>query len=331
MTVREELENIERLTLSDKACFSAGAGRRRVTEDPDPIRTAFQRDRDRILHCNSFRRLKHKTQVFLDPVGDHYRTRLTHSLEVSQIARTICRAMHLNEDLTEAIALGHDIGHTPFGHAGEAALNDISSCGFKHYLQSVRVLDYIEKDGKGLNLTWEVRNGIACHTDRVAATKEGYIVRLADKIAYVNHDIDDAIRAGILTESELPKASTDILGSSKSERITTLIMALVENGSQDIHYPAEIEKALDILYDYLFAHVYRNNIAKDEEAKAQTLVKSLYEYFCRHPEKMPPLYTGIAERFSRERAVCDYISGMSDGYAVDMYNSLFIPSSWHLK
>ncbi len=328
MTVREQLEVIELGTLCEDACISKYTGRRRVTEPKCPIRTEFQRDRDRILHSNAFRRLKHKTQVFLDPVGDHYRTRLTHSLEVAQVARTISRALRLNEDLTEAIALGHDLGHTPFGHAGEAVLDEICSSGFKHYLQSVRVVDYIEKNGQGLNLTYEVKNGIACHTNKVAVTKEGYVVRLADKIAYINHDIDDAIMAGVLTEDMLPESATDILGHSKSERITKLIMSIVDNGVENLGMAPDIQKAHDELRTFMFENVYSNSIAKTEEVKAKHLVEKLYMYFFKNPDKMPEEYKNIMNRFSKERAVCDYISGMSDGYAINMYDELFIPKSW---
>ncbi|MBQ3918622.1 MAG: deoxyguanosinetriphosphate triphosphohydrolase [Oscillospiraceae bacterium] len=328
MTIREQLEVIELGTLCEEACTSKHTGIRRDPEQKCPIRTDFQRDRDRILHCNSFRRLKHKTQVFLDPIGDHYRTRLTHTLEVAQIARTISRALRLNEDLTEAISLGHDLGHTPFGHAGEAALNEISSCGFKHYLQSVRVVDYIEREGKGLNLTYEVKNGIAAHTDKIAVTKEGYVVRLADRIAYINHDIDDAIRAGILTEDMLPQEPIAVLGHTKSERITTLIMSIVENGVEDIRLDPHISKAQDELHEFMFEKVYRNDVAKAEEQKAKQVVQKLFQYYCKNPDKMPPLYIGIMERFSKERAVCDYISGMSDSYAIAQFKSLFIPNRW---
>lgn len=293
------------------------------------MRTEFQRDRDRILHSNAFRRLKRKTQVFLDPVGDHYRTRLTHSLEVSQIARTIARALRLNEDLAEAVALGHDLGHAPFGHTGERVLNEICSCGFRHCLQSVRVVDYIEKNGEGLNLTFEVKNGIACHTDKVAVTKEGYIVRLADKIAYINHDIDDSIRAGVLTEDMLPKDVTAVLGHSKSERITTLISSVVKGGAADIHMEPEIKKAHDLLRAFLFENVYNNSIAKAEDSKAEMLVEKLFKYFYKYPDKMSPEYINIMERFSKERAVCDYISGMSDDYALNIYKEIFIPKCWH--
>lgn len=328
MTIREQTEIMELGSLCEDACTSKGTGRRVRKESKCPLRTEFQRDRDRILHCNSFRRLKQKTQVFLSPVGDHYRTRLTHTLEVSQIARTISRAFRLNEDLTEAIALGHDLGHTPFGHSGENILNEICPYGFKHYLQSVRVVDYIENNGKGLNLTYEVKNGIACHTDKVAVTKEGYIVRLADKIAYINHDIDDAIRAGMLKESDLPTSATNVLGHSKSARITTLITSIVDNGVNDIHMSDEVQKAHDELRAFMFDNVYRNSVAKAEEAKAKALIEKLYVHFLKNPDKLPEEYKKIMARFDKERAVCDYVAGMTDVYAVNMYNELFIPKGW---
>lgn len=329
MTVREQTEVMELGTLCDDACYSKNSGRRARPEPKCPIRTEFQRDRDRILHCNSFRRLKHKTQVFLDPVGDHYRTRLTHTLEVSQIARTIARALRLNEDLTEAIALGHDLGHTPFGHSGEAILNEICPFGFTHYLQSVRVVDYIEKEGKGLNLTYEVKNGIACHTNKVAATKEGYVVRLADRIAFINHDIDDSIRAGMLTENDLPKEATKVLGHSKSARITTLITSIIDNGVENIAIPDEQQKAFTLLNDFMYANVYKNSIAKAEESKAKMLVERLYKYFLKNPDKLPEEFKKIMAKTNADRAVCDYIAGMTDSYAIDVYEDLFIPKGWH--
>ena len=328
MTIREQIEVMELGMLCEDACTSKGTGRRVRKESKCPIRTEFQRDRDRILHSNSFRRLKQKTQVFLSPVGDHYRTRLTHTLEVAQIARTISRAFRLNEDLTEAIALGHDLGHTPFGHAGEDVLNEICPYGFKHYLQSVRVVDYIENGGKGLNLTYEVKNGIACHTNKVAVTKEGYIVRLADKIAYINHDIDDAIRAGMLKEEDLPKDATKVLGHSKSARITTLITSILDGGVEDIHMSDEVRKAHDDLRAFMFANVYKNSAAKQEESKAKALVEKLYFYFQKHPDKLPEEYKKIMDRFDKDRAVCDYVAGMTDVYAVNLYNDLFVPKGW---
>ena len=330
-TVRERYEKLEHTMLCKSACFSSESGKRAVFEEKCPLRTDFQRDRDRIIHSNSFRRLKQKTQVFLVPEGDHYRTRLTHTLEVAQIARTIARGLRLNEDLTEAVALGHDLGHTPFGHSGEAVLNIICPDGFKHYIQSGRVVEYIEKGGKGLNLTEEVIDGIISHTNMTAKTKEGYIVRLADRIAYINHDIDDAIRAGILKESDLPKEITDILGNTKTERITTLVSSIVENGVKKIAPSDEIAKAHETLHSFMYERVYKNPIAKKEEEKAKLLIEKLYIYFYNNPDKLPLEYRNIMERFDIHRAVCDYIAGMTDGYAIALYEELFIPKAFELK
>ena len=328
MTIREQLEQQELEYLSPDACPNIGHARRLRPEPPCPYRTEFQRDRDRILHCNSFRRLKRKTQVFLSPAGDHYRTRLTHTLEVAQVARTISRALRLNEDLTEAIALGHDLGHSPFGHSGESILNSICPHGYRHYEQSLRVVDLIEKHGQGLNLTAEVRNGILCHTNRVADTNEGNVVRVADRIAYMNHDIEDAIRAGILQKEELPKDVLEVLGDTKTKRITCLVGAVVKHGSETIGMAPEIQAMHDKLHAFLFERVYYNPIAKQEENKAKLLLETLYTYFISHASLMPPEYLAIAEKEDVHRAVCDYISGMSDGYAVDLYQELFIPKSW---
>ncbi|MBR1458016.1 MAG: deoxyguanosinetriphosphate triphosphohydrolase [Oscillospiraceae bacterium] len=330
MSIREQLEINEKRILSKRACLSTdtGATIRLRREEPCPYRTAFQRDRDRILHCNAFRRLKRKTQVFLSPVGDHYRTRLTHTLEVSQVARTIARALFLNEDLTEAIALGHDVGHSPFGHAGESVLNHICPHGYRHYQQSMRVVDSIEKNGRGLNLTQAVRNGIVCHTNMIADTLEGNIVRVADRIAYINHDIEDAIRAGILTADDLPREAVEILGYSHTERITTLVAAVIAHGTDTIGMAPEIQQAHDLLHSYMYENVSHNLNAKAEEQKAKILIEELYRYFRQHPEKMPELYRKIAQDEDVDRAVCDYISGMSDGYAVDLYSELFIPRFW---
>ena len=328
MTIREQLEQQELEYLSPDACPNIGHARRLRPEPPCPYRTEFQRDRDRILHCNSFRRLKRKTQVFLSPAGDHYGTRLTHTLEVAQVARTISRALRLNEDLTEAIALGHDLGHSPFGHSGESILNSICPHGYRHYEQSLRVVDLIEKHGQGLNLTAEVRNGILCHTNRVADTKEGNVVRVADRIAYMNHDIEDAIRAGILQKEELPKDVLEVLGDTKTKRITCLVGAVVKHGSETIGMAPEIQAMHDKLHAFLFERVYYNPIAKQEENKAKLLLETLYTYFISHASLMPPEYLAIAEKEDVHRAVCDYISGMSDGYAVDLYQELFIPKSW---
>ena len=330
MTVREQYEITELGILSSYACTSVNEKmtQREKYEEKCPYRTDFQRDRDRILHCNSFRRLKRKTQVFLSPVGDHYRTRLTHTLEVSQIARTIARGMRLNEDLTEAIALGHDLGHSPFGHCGEKVLNEICPHGFKHYEQSLRVAEYIEKKGEGLNLTYAVRNGIVCHTNMVADTKEGNIVRLADTIAYINHDIEDSIRAGILSNNDLPSECVRILGDTKTKRITTLIASVIDHGAYEIDFSPKIRKAHDDLKKFMFDRVYTNPAAKVEEGKAELLIRKLYDYFISDIKKLPGEYQQIAKKYDADRAVCDYISGMSDGYAVDQYTELFVPKFW---
>lgn len=330
MTVREQIEQKESGILSGFACKSTDTvlTARLRSEEKCPYRTEFQRDRDRILHCNSFRRLKRKTQVFLSPVGDHYRTRLTHTLEVSQIARTISRGMEMNEDLTEAIALGHDLGHSPFGHCGEAVLNEICPHGFKHYLQSVRVVEEIEKKGSGLNLTYAVRNGIECHTNQIADTKEGCIVRLADTIAYINHDIEDSIRAGILFNHDLPEDCVKILGDTKTKRITTLISSVIEHGPEVIDFMPEIRKAHDDLRSFMFEKVYTNPAAKQEEYKAELLVKKLYSFFIENTSLLPQEYQDIMRKTDSHRAVCDYISGMSDEYAVDLYTELFVPKFW---
>ncbi len=330
MTVREQTEITETGILSKYACTSIDeAGTKREDqEEKCPYRTEFQRDRDRILHCNSFRRLKRKTQVFLSPVGDHYRTRLTHTLEVSQIARTISRGMRLNEDLTEAIALGHDLGHSPFGHCGEKVLNEICPHGFKHYIQSVRVVESLEKDGQGLNLTYAVRDGIKCHTNMIASTKEGNVVRLADTIAYINHDIEDSIRAGILRPEALPRDCVNVLGDTKTKRITTLIASVIGHGAYEIDFAPEIRKAHDDLKQFMFDKVYTNPAAKQEEAKAELLLKKLYSYYIEHSNKLPELYLRIMKETDADRAVCDYISGMSDEYAVDLYTELFVPKFW---
>lgn len=332
MDCKEIRYAMERDYLSPHAALSEKTRGRRRPEDPCPIRTDYQRDRDRILHCNSFRRLKHKTQVFLAPQGDHYRTRLTHTLEVSQIARTIARALNLNEDLTEAIALGHDLGHTPFGHAGERALNRICPFPFYHHLQSVRVTDVLERNGKGLNLTYEVRNGIVCHSsgggEAQAVTLEGRIVRLSDKVAYINHDIEDAVRAEVLSEGDLPFEAVYVLGRSKSERLTTIIRSVVENSSDDIKMDPEVEKAHNSLRSFMFEYVYTNPVAKGQESKAEALVEKLYGYYLKNLDKLPEFYRSLMEKFPRERVICDYIAGMTDQYAVNQYEALFIPKFW---
>ncbi len=327
--VREVTESHERLILSPFACLAENTKGRAREEEKCPLRTDFQRDRDRIIHCRSFRRLKHKTQVFLSPELDHYRTRLTHTLEVSQIARTIARALGLNEDLTEAIALGHDLGHTPFGHAGERAIDALYDGGFTHYEQSVRVCERIEKDGKGLNLTYEVLNGIRCHTKgEWADTLEGRVVRFADRIAYINHDIDDAVRGDIISYRDIPKEICDNLGVSKSQRITTLVTSVVDNSKEDIVMDENTLKYYDMLHDFLFEAVYKNPKAKSEETKIAGIMEGLYKYFLQNPEKMGKEFTSILEQEGKERAVVDYIGGMTDHYAKTLYSDIYIPKSW---
>ena len=300
-----------------------------VREKKCSLRTDFQRDRDRIIHSNSFRRLKHKTQVFLSPWGDHYRTRLTHTLEVAQIARTISNGLSLNSDLTEAVALGHDLGHTPFGHAGERALNSVFPGGFHHYEQSLRVVEKLEKGGTGLNLTYEVRDGIVCHTrGKEADTLEGRIVKLADKIAYINHDIDDAIRGGIMTEEDIPLTIRLSLGTNKSERINTLVTNCVENSKDDIRFSDDIQIPFDELHKLMFSLVYTNPKCKSEETKAIDIILRLYEYFVKNSKKIPEAFNYIIESEGVERAVCDYIAGMSDRYLLSVYQNTFIPSAW---
>lgn len=330
MTVRESIELQEKQNLSEFASLSCNSLGRDKPEDPCPIRTAYQRDRDRIIHCKSFRRLKHKTQVFLAPEGDHYRTRLTHTLEVAQIARTIARALRLNEDLTEAISLGHDLGHTPFGHAGERALNDVCASGFHHYEQSVRVVELLEKNGEGLNLTKEVRDGILCHTrGREAITAEGRIVKIADHIAYMNHDIDDSIRAGILTEDDIPSEVTRVVGSGHSQRIGAFISDIIENSHDgQILMSKDVNHVYNVLHDFMYDNVYHNPVAKSEEGRAEALIKELFEYYLASPEELPGEYSHILKSEGIERATVDFIAGMSDPYAINEYKRLFIPRSW---
>lgn len=332
MTIREELERLEEQTLSSYACLSSKTGGRQKQEEPCTVRTEFQRDRDRIIHCKAFRRLKHKTQVFLSPEGDHYRTRLTHTLEVSQIARTIARALRLNEDLTEAISLGHDLGHTPFGHAGERALDQLMPGGFRHYEQSVRVVEKLEKNGRGLNLTLETRNGILCHTKgEEAVTMEGRIVRLADRIAYMNHDIDDAVRAGVLSNEDIPKPITEVLGNSTKTRINTLVLSVIQNTQKDrLMLSAEVQQAFDELHTFMFDSVYSNDYAKHEEKKVPTLIGLLYTYFKDHETLLPEENQRTVREEGLDRAVCDYISGMTDHFAIETFKHLFVPGAWQL-
>ncbi len=331
MNVREITENIEKQTFSDKAKLSSDTAGRLTNEEKCDIRTDFQRDRDRIIHSKSFRRLKHKTQVFLAPESDHYRTRLTHTLEVAQIARTIARALRLNEDLTEAIALGHDLGHTPFGHAGERAIDRLASFGFTHFEQSVRVCTSVEKDGKGLNLTAEVLDGILCHTrGKEADTLEGRIVKFADRIAYINHDIDDAVRGGIITEDMLPTDAVEFLGNTKSQRINSMVAAVVNNSDDDIRMDEMTFKYYDILHSFLFKTVYTNPKAKFEESKVYGIIEGLYNYFINNPNMLSGEYAEICKREGAERAVVDYISGMTDHYAIMTYSDIYIPKSWDI-
>ncbi len=333
MNLRQKQELREHKYYSPYASFSDASLGRDVYEDPCDIRTIYQRDRDRILHSKAFRRLKQKTQVFLAPSGDHYRTRLTHTLEVSQISRTITRALQLNEDLTEAIALGHDLGHTPFGHAGERALEAVCPEGFHHHLQSLRVVELLEKHGNGLNLTKEVRDGIANHqTAGKPSTLEGKIVRLSDKIAYINHDIDDAIRGKILKEVDIPTKYTSVLGHSVKERLNKLIhdIILSSDGKNDIIMSPEVEETMYGLRRFMFVNVYTNPIAKGQESKAENLVKYLYEYYIAHIDLLPSDYRGLIEKKgeSMERVVCDYIAGMTDHYAIEKFQEVNIPKFW---
>lgn len=329
MNIRETFENKEAGFLSEKACLSAKTKGRIILEPKCDLRTDFQRDRDRIIHSNSFRRLKHKTQVFLSPEGDHYRTRLTHTLEVSQVARAIANGLLLNADLTEAIALGHDLGHTPFGHAGERALDKVVPGGFRHYDQSLRVVDKLEKGGKGLNLTYEVRDGIVCHTrGKEAFTLEGRIVKLADKIAYINHDIDDATRAGVMCEEDIPLELRKALGFSKSDRINTMVRNVVESSVDTIQFSPDIQQPFDELHSFMFEKVYTNPVCKGEETKAMDVIIRLYDYMLQNPDRIPQAYHYIIEQEGVHRAACDYIAGMSDRYLVSVYKNIFIPDSW---
>ena len=298
------------------------------------MRTDFQRDIDRIVHCKAFRRLKHKTQVFLEPEGDHYRTRMTHTLEVSRIARTIARGLRLNEDLTEAAALGHDLGHTPFGHAGERILNEIMPGGFEHNVQSLRVVERLENGGAGLNLTWEVRNAILCHTgDDAADTLEGRIIRLADQIAYINHDIDDAIRGGIIFPMDIPLSASQVLGFTHGERIDALVTDIVREseGRNAVRQSEECRKAMVELREFMFRAVYYTPVAKGEESKAQDMIRRLYDYYRRYPDKLPAEFQEIRLMEGEERAVCDYIAGMTDKYAVEQFGDIAIPKAWTVK
>ena len=329
MNIREQTENLELSTLSKFAAFSKYTRGRKNPEEPCEIRTEYQRDRDRIVHSKAFRRLKHKTQVFISPKGDHYRTRLTHTLEVSQISRTVARALKLNEDLTEAIALAHDLGHTPFGHAGESALNSIHKGGFKHYIHGVRVLSRIEKEGKGLNLTEEVLNGVLCHTKgEEAFTVEGKIIRTCDKIAYINHDIEDSIRAGILSVERIPSRFLEAFGHRYSERINTMVMSLVKNSFDDkITMSEEMLSLFEEFHSFMYANVYLNKQSVSEDHKVPFIIEALYKHFIENVKEIPEFLQTIAEEEGAERAVCDYIAGMSDQFASEMFKKIFIPKT----
>ncbi len=332
--VRERTEEIEDQTLDPRAVRSADSKGRERDEPPHPMRTAFQRDRDRIVHSKSFRRLKHKTQVFLAPEGDHYRVRLTHTLEVSQIARTVARALRLNEDLAEAIALGHDLGHTPFGHLGEEALSPFLGRPFRHNEQSLRIVDHLENDGAGLNLTWEVRDGIVNHTWSMPppSTLEGQAARFADRIAYVNHDVDDAIRAGVLAPDDLPQEATDVLGAEHGDRIDALVTDLVttttDRGGDVLQLSDPVFRALDALRDFMFERVYLRPEAADEQRKAVELVRTLFRYYLEHPEALPD-EARLAPGELPDH-VADHIAGMTDRYALRVYERLFLPQGWLL-
>jgi dGTPase len=342
MTIREQTEELERKLLHEKACFSAESRGRAIQEEDDEIRTPFQRDRDRIIHSKAFRRLKHKTQVFLAPQGDHYRTRLTHVLEVSQIARTVAKALRMNEDLTEAIALGHDLGHTPFGHAGETILRELHPGGFNHYKQSIRVVDFLERGGKGLNLTFEVRNGIVKHSkgkgeiipgrkaDK-AETLEGQIVRVADLIAYVNHDLDDALRANVIRRSDIPVGILSVLGDTHTKRIDAMVKDFIyssrETALAELKMSDKMSETAYALRDFLYTHVYESPVIRNEFKKAKKILKDLYEYYLEHIEEV---FTDIPaeKKINKHRMVCDFIAGMTDSFALMTYERIFLPQQW---
>ena len=336
MTVREELEFQEHRRLNPLASFSDKSSGRPSPEEmrPDDVRTCYQRDIDRIVHSKAFRRLMHKTQVFLRPEGDHYRTRMTHTLEVSRIAGTITRALGLNEDLAEAIAMGHDLGHTPFGHAGEAALSRCLGKPFRHNEQSLRVVDVLENEGRGLNLTNEVRLGIVGHTGSyIPETLEGQVVRRSDQIAYVNHDIDDAIRAGILRNEDIPRSISDVLGCTHRDRINTLVCDTIRTSREAgaICMTPATDRALRELREFMFDRVYRNPVAKGEESKAKAMLQRLFEYYVANPNAMPEDFQPQLSFDGMERTVCDYIAGMTDNYAVYKYTEIFIPTGWQVR
>jgi len=336
MNPRQKQEALEEQMLSPQASYAARS-KGRVREEPQcDIRTCYQRDIDRIIHSKTFRRLKHKTQVFLSPEGDHYRTRLTHTLEVVRISRTIARGLGLNEDLAEAIAFGHDLGHTPFGHAGERALNEIlkDEGGFEHNRQSLRIVEHLEQGGRGLNLTYEVRDGILGHTgDKLPETPEGKIVRIADRIAYINHDIDDALRAGVLTENDIPGKFIEALGTKHGERINTLVLDMIEESEKtgEIRLSSSISSIFDDFRSFMYKSVYMNMRAKSEESKVFGIVSEIFEHYYKAPKEMPEEYCRIIDKDGLKRAVSDFVSGMTDKYAVHVYERLFIPEAWHVR
>ena len=337
MNIRDQREKEEHLRLCKEAQFADETrGRNRPEEEKEfEVRTCYQRDSDRILHSKSFRRLMHKTQVFLQPERDHYRTRMTQPLEVCRIARTIARALRLNEDLAEAIAYGHDLGHTPFGHAGEVALTEVTGKKFRHNEQSLRVVDILEKDGQGLNLTYEVRMGILKHSrsSPLPETLEGQIVRKSDQIAYINHDIDDAMRAGILTDDDIPRSISNVLGETHRDRINTLVSDMIYHTLEtgELGMDSTVENAMEDLRSFMFEHVYKNPVAKGEESKARDILKQLYRFYIKYPEKLPADFQPQLTFDGMERIVCDYIAGMSDKYAMYKYSELFIPTAWQVR
>jgi dGTPase len=332
MLPREEREALEHRILAENAAFADASRGRERPEEPCALRTCYQRDVDRITYCKAFRRMKHKTQVFLSPEGDHYRTRMTHTLEVARIARTIARCLRLNEDLTEAVALGHDLGHTPFGHAGERALRKIHPGGFEHNEQSLRVADRLEKEGRGLNLSAETRDGILCHTGpRKPMTLEGSIVRLSDRIAYVNHDTDDAVRAGIMREEDIPASVREVIGDSFGKRIDAVIRDVVASSDSEIRMSLPVAWAMDDFRSFMFEAVYHNPKAKSEESKVEGILSALYEYYLADIARLPEDYRAVNEEEGSERAVCDYIAGMTDQFAIQQYTQLFIPGGWNIR
>ena len=334
MTVREQIEQQEQTLLGPDACLAVNSRGRIRPEAENEARTCYQRDVDRIVHSKSFRRMMHKTQVFLAPEGDHYRTRMTHTIEVMRIARTIARGLRLNEDLTEAAAFGHDIGHTPFGHAGERVLDELMDGGFRHNEQSLRVVDRLEKNGEGLNLTWEVRNGIVCHTGKTrAATLEGKIIHFADQIAYINHDIDDAMRAKIIYPMDIPLHLLQGLGFTHAQRINTLTTDVItaSAGTHGIRQSEERRDLMAQLREFMFEAVYRNPVAKSQESKAQDLIRFLFDWYCTHPDALPGDFQDIRFRDGVERAACDYIAGMTDNFAVEAFSDLTLPRAWTVK